>query len=156
MHDTIQWIITLIESSKHVGPVKEQILYTVAEIMQKSDKQSPLKVVFREMGGITSILAILKSKDVEYSKDVLYAALYALGEVVTDSESNKSYLSELLPPSAITSLLKTSNVTLDVPLFLMIIELACVGSIRLALSVGSIDKINHSSTGKSKFVDELI
>jgi hypothetical protein len=71
-----------------------------------------------------------------------------LGEVATDCEESKSFIGDTFGFARITALLQSSDIPFDIPLYLMLLELASIGSIRIALSVRSIEKINHSSVGK--------
>jgi hypothetical protein len=50
-----------VESDQYNQTVKEQILFTIAEIMQKAGERSNrLKTLFRDLGGLIAIVSILQ------------------------------------------------------------------------------------------------
>jgi hypothetical protein len=82
-----------------------------------------------------------------FTKDVIYAVIYALGVCVTGSSDNKTFLEANIGFGNLSGLIKATSLPLDMTLFSMILELACTGSIRQALGLVSRDKLSYSKQG---------
>jgi len=101
-----------------------------------------LKNAFTEAGGFDALLYILQNAG-KHAETTVYAALYAVGEWISNSEPNKAYLGEKVGYLAFSSLIKSTNLELDRPLLEMIVESATFGSFR---SFHTFNRITHSNS----------
>jgi hypothetical protein len=135
--DSFRYLINLLESREVNDIVREQICYSIAEVMQRTPKPQLAKNYFREAEGIASLLNILQHSS-NYSPEVSYAAIYTMAESVSECEENRIFIGDTIGYLRLSNVIKATGLQLDTILFEMILEFAIKSSsIRRTLGIHS-------------------
>lgn len=154
-HDNEEYlklVLVLLENPLLSSTLKERVCYAVVELMYSCDKQSKIKENFKDLGGLTILLDLLKT---EKEPNLCYTVLHAFGEAITDCEINKLYISESIGFSKLAKLIQSSVVQLDTTLFKIFFEISTKGNLRYIFDDDSYCPVTHSSTVSSIIMDIL-
>ena len=148
----LKYLVDLLENNELSKALKERVCYGITELMYYSEKSSSIKQNFRDLGGLISLLDLLRT---ERDPSLCYAALSAFGEAITNCEGNKAYINDKVGFGELAKLIQSSIITLDTTLFEIFFEMATKGSVRYALDDTLNSPVTHSSTVSSIIMDIL-